>query len=48
MAFVFPGLVVLKLGWSGDAWHRTLWVLSCLMVAVGLLQAAASIASQFT
>lgn len=48
MAFVFPGMVVLKLGWSGDVWHRVLWLLSCLLVAVGLLQCVSSVASQFT
>lgn len=56
MAFIFPGLVALKVGGTPalepgqperGAWDRALWALGWLLVAVGLLQAAASIASQF-
>lgn len=50
MAFVFPGLIVLRSqGSSGrTGWDRALWALGWVLVAVGLLQAAASIVSQFT
>lgn len=56
MAFVFPGLIILRPGRRGGApgtaqrvgaWDRTLWALGWVLVTVGLLQAAASIASQF-
>ena len=50
MAFTFPGLIILRAGGGGEragAWDRTLWALGWVLAAVGLLQAAASIASQF-
>ncbi|KAL4421373.1 hypothetical protein ABPG75_010664 [Micractinium tetrahymenae] len=55
MAFVFPGLVALRTTRrrSGaqqerGAWDMAVWVAGWVLVAVGLLQMAASIASQFT
>ncbi len=55
MAFVFPGLVAVRTTRNRASaqqertgWDGALWVCGWLLVAVGLLQMAASIASQFT
>lgn len=51
MAFIIPGLVALSMrpgGGGAGAWgDRALWALGWVLLGVGLLQAAASIASQF-
>ena len=50
MAFIFPGLVMLRAQRGASpaaAWDRALWPIAWVLVAVGLLQATASIASQF-
>lgn len=56
MAFTFPGLIALKVGGTPSvgarepergAWDRALWAAGWVLVVVGALQAAASIASQF-
>ena len=55
MAFIFPGLVMLRAQRGASpaaaaersAWDCALWPIACVLVAVGLLQATASIASQF-
>lgn len=56
MAFVFPGLVALRRARRHGAaqcerassWDVALWLCGWVLVTVGLLQLAASIASQFT
>lgn len=55
MAFVFPGLVALRATrrravpqQECTRWDAALWVCGWVLVTVGLLQMAASIASQFT
>ncbi|KAI7841461.1 hypothetical protein COHA_004856 [Chlorella ohadii] len=52
MAFVFPGAIALSTRWprhgeAHTARDRAIWALGWVLVAVGLLQAVASIASQF-
>lgn len=47
MAFVAPGLVAVAPK-DRAAVRRGAWALGGLLIAVGLLQAAASVASQFT
>lgn len=56
LAFVFPGAIALSMysargggGPSGRGnWDRALWALGWVLVAVGWVQLAASVASQFT
>jgi hypothetical protein len=49
MAFVFPGLLVLRGGATAERghWDASLWGAGWVLVSVGLLQGVASIVSQF-